>query len=62
MDTLVDVAIQKYAPLPERSLRDLTGRLCHAVPQWRPARPAIPGLGLSLRGIDAGTRVRSLPK
>ncbi|WP_411280506.1 DNA glycosylase AlkZ-like family protein [Gemmatimonas sp.] len=40
MDALVDVAIGKYAPLPERSLRDLTSRLYHAVPQWLAERRA----------------------
>ena len=40
MDALVDVIVQKYAPLPERSLRGLIGRLMFAVPQWSDARRA----------------------
>lgn len=34
MDTLVDVIVRKYAPLPERSLAELVGRLRSGVPQW----------------------------
>ena len=34
MDTLVDVIVKKYAPLPERSLAELVGRLRSGAPQW----------------------------
>ena len=34
MDTLVDVIVNKYAPLPERSLAELVGRLRSCTPQW----------------------------
>ena len=34
MDTLVNVIVQKYAPLPERSLAELINRLQFGVPQW----------------------------
>ena len=34
MDALVDVIVRKYAPLPERSLRGLIGRLVFGAPQW----------------------------
>jgi uncharacterized protein YcaQ len=40
MDALVDVIVQKYAPLPERSLRELIGHLRGGVPQWSPLRAA----------------------
>jgi uncharacterized protein len=40
MDALVDVIVQKYAPLPERTLRMLTSRLALAVPQWTDVRRA----------------------
>jgi uncharacterized protein YcaQ len=32
---LVDVVVDKYAPLPAQSLAYVIGRLRHAVPQWR---------------------------
>jgi hypothetical protein len=35
VDALVDVAVNKYAPLPALSLSYLVGRLRYAVPQWR---------------------------
>lgn len=35
LDTLVDVAVGKYAPLPALSLSSLVSRLRFAVPQWR---------------------------
>jgi len=35
IDTLVDVAVQLYAPLPGPCLSDLVRRLRFAVPQWR---------------------------
>ena len=38
MDALVDVIVQKYAPLPERSLRGLVSRLVFGVPQWSAER------------------------
>ena len=34
MDMLVDVIVKKYAPLPERSLAELVGRLRSSAPQW----------------------------
>jgi uncharacterized protein YcaQ len=34
LDALVDVVVNKYAPLPERTLAELVLRLRHAVPQW----------------------------
>jgi uncharacterized protein len=34
MDMLVDVIVQKYAPLPERSLTELVSRLRIGAPQW----------------------------
>lgn len=40
MDTLVDVIVHKYAPLPERSLRELIGMLRGGAPQWQAHRPA----------------------
>ena len=38
MDTLVDIIVRKYAPLPASSLSQLVRFLQHAVPQWRDAR------------------------
>ena len=35
LDALVDVAVNKYAPLPSASLSYLIARLRYAVPQWR---------------------------
>jgi uncharacterized protein YcaQ len=35
IDSLVDVAVQIYAPLPSKCLADLVRRLRFAVPQWR---------------------------
>ncbi len=40
MDALVDVIVHKYAPLPERSLRELIGMLRGGAPQWSDARAA----------------------
>jgi uncharacterized protein len=40
MDALVDVIVHKYAPLPERSLRELIGMLRGGAPQWEAQRPA----------------------
>jgi uncharacterized protein len=40
MDALVDVIVNKYAPLPERSLRELIGMLRGGAPQWEAHRPA----------------------
>ncbi len=34
LDALVDVIVAKYAPLPERTLSELTSRLRVAAPQW----------------------------
>lgn len=42
MDTLVDVIVRKYAPLPERSLSELVSRLRGGAPQWAlECRPAL---------------------
>ncbi len=35
LDALVDVVVNKYAPLPSPSLSYVIGRLRYAVPQWR---------------------------
>ncbi len=35
LDVLVDVVIQKYAPLPASAFSSLVGRLCFGAPQWR---------------------------
>jgi uncharacterized protein YcaQ len=40
MDTLVDVIVNKYAPLPSRSLGQLLSLLRHGVPQWAGHRSA----------------------
>ena len=40
MDTLVDVIVAKYAPLPAASLGQLVSHLSSAAPQWRDARRA----------------------
>jgi uncharacterized protein len=40
MDALIDVIVQKYAPLPERSLRELISLLRGGVPQWDGLRAA----------------------
>jgi uncharacterized protein YcaQ len=40
MDALVDVIVHKYAPLPERSLRELIGMLRGGAPQWEAQRAA----------------------
>lgn len=40
MDTLVDIVIRKYAPLPERSFTMLVTMLRHAAPQWTDERKA----------------------
>ena len=42
LDALVDVVVQKYAPLPERSLGELVAHLRGGVPQWADLRrPAL---------------------
>lgn len=42
MDALVDVIVEKYAPLPERSLAELVSRLRYGAPQWTSdCRPAL---------------------
>jgi uncharacterized protein len=38
MDALVDVIVNKYAPLPERSLRELISMLRGGAPQWEAQR------------------------
>ncbi len=40
LDTLVDVIVRKYAPLPERSLAELVSFLRRGVPQWAGRRRA----------------------
>jgi uncharacterized protein len=40
LDTLVDVVVNKYAPLPMRTLSGLVMRLALAVPHWSAARKA----------------------
>lgn len=35
LDQLVDVLVNKYAPLPQTGLRQLVAMLQHAVPQWK---------------------------
>lgn len=35
LDQLVDVLVNKYAPLPQPGLRQLVAMLQHAVPQWK---------------------------
>jgi uncharacterized protein len=40
MDALVDVIVNKYAPLPERSLRELISHLRGGTPQWATLRRA----------------------
>jgi uncharacterized protein len=40
MDTLVDVVVNKYAPLPLRSLSELVSRLRYGAPQWANERRA----------------------
>ncbi len=40
LDTLVDVVVQKYAPLPERSLSELVMHLRGGAPQWAEGRRA----------------------
>jgi uncharacterized protein len=39
-DTLLDVVLNKYAPLPARSMSELASHLCLGVPQWREQRGA----------------------
>jgi uncharacterized protein YcaQ len=39
-DTLIDVVMHKYAPLPAASLGQLVSLLCRGVPQWIPQRAA----------------------
>jgi uncharacterized protein YcaQ len=40
LDALVDVVVNKYAPLPERSLSELVSHLRYGVPQWANDRRA----------------------
>jgi uncharacterized protein len=40
MDALVDIVVNKYAPLPASSLGRLLSLLCRGVPQWRARRAA----------------------
>lgn len=42
LDALIDVIVQKYAPLPDASLGQLVAHLSRGVPQWNAARkPAL---------------------
>ena len=41
LDALVDVIVQKYAPLPERSLGELVSRLFVGAPQWHGQRSEV---------------------
>lgn len=42
MDALVDIVVNKYAPVPAKGLGYLLSRLCFGVPQWRVERaPAL---------------------
>jgi uncharacterized protein len=43
LDTLVDVVVRKYAPLPERSLGELVHHLRYGAPQWADGRRAALG-------------------
>ena len=43
LDALVDVIVNKYAPLPERSFSELVMHLRHAAPQWGDGRRAALG-------------------
>jgi uncharacterized protein YcaQ len=38
VDALVDIIVNKYAPLPASGLGHLLSLLCHGVPQWRARR------------------------
>ena len=40
MDALVDIVVQKYAPLPAPSLGHLLSLLCVGAPQWAGRRAA----------------------
>ncbi len=55
MDQLVDVVVQKYAPLPERSLSELVHHLRAAAPQWTTQRrPALLRARQRLAQADVG--------
>ena len=55
MDALVDVVMQKYAPLPERSLGALVAHLRSATPQWAGLRrPALLRAKARLPSVQAG--------
>jgi len=49
LDQMMDVLLNKYAPLPQKSLRPLLARLHYATPQWR--------VRLSAAIARVGTRV-----
>ncbi len=40
IDALVDIVVNKYAPLPASSLGYFLSLLCHGIPQWRARRAA----------------------
>ncbi len=53
LDRLVDVLVNKYAPLPQPGLRQLVGMLRHAVPQWKEQlRDALKRAGERLPSIE----------
>ncbi|MBP9734727.1 MAG: YcaQ family DNA glycosylase [Rhodoferax sp.] len=55
MDALVDVIVQHYAPLPERSLAELVSHLRAGVPQWaNQHRAALARAGQRLASAEVG--------
>ena len=53
LDALVDVVVNKYAPLPERSLSELVSRLRLGVPQWAAEqRPALQRAKARLQSVQ----------
>ncbi|MBA4178510.1 MAG: cytoplasmic protein [Leptothrix sp. (in: Bacteria)] len=55
MDALVDVVVNKYAPLPERSLNELVSRIRYGAPQWTAlCRPALARAKQRLPSTAAG--------
>ena len=54
-DALVQVVLQKYAPLPERSLSELVSRIRYGAPQWTPlVRAAVARAKLRFPNIALG--------
>lgn len=55
LDTLVDVVLHKYAPLPERSLSELVSHLRYGAPQWAALRrDALARAKARLPSVQAG--------